>query len=151
LSLGVILLVIWATNIHSFIKLSSGDSPVRALPQIKTEEMAMDIVSERKDTFRANFRDPFSPQINRRIREPHPTLKPRVKEKKDPFNNLQLIGIIENRAVIKNSHDGVHFSSVGDTIGGFRVLSVGKDSVAVGTLGAHGQRKTFKITYSQSQ
>ncbi|HKI47503.1 MAG TPA: hypothetical protein VKA08_19390 [Balneolales bacterium] len=145
-ALGVILLVVWIVNIHSFIKLSSNDGVVRLPPEMKTEKMAMNIVTNRQDTFRADFRDPFQPEIRKRIRKADPAPQRRP-PKKDPFPEVILIGIIEKRAVLKSENRNVFFASVGDTVAGVRVLSVGQDSVRVETTGKPHRRKTLKILY----
>ena len=106
----------------------------------------MNIVSNSRDTFRADFKDPFQPEIRKRIRKSDP-VPPKKPKRKDPFPDVILIGIIEKRAVLKSGNGKVFFASVGDTVVGVRVLSVGRDSVRVGTTGTPHRKKTLKIAY----
>lgn len=127
--LGLLLMLVWGYNMISFFNLTTEEEVIKnpeTLSDLNLGEVNAPV--SKNYQYSADFRDPFRPGLTG-VRQSPPPLENKSEPEELPLPVLQLTGIVENTAIIKDQLQKPFFVSKGDTVQGARVKSVTRDSV----------------------
>lgn len=124
------LIVVWGYNSYSIVEMTNEEETAANQNQeLNVNLSELKVPDNERFTYNANFRDPFEPELRKRVRKKPPKKRPKKKVVRIP--HLQLTGIVEEMALIKNQRKQLFFVSTGDSVEGARVRFVTEDSVGL--------------------
>jgi hypothetical protein len=131
LALVIALILIWGYNSYSIMGITQKDEIMGSSENsMNFDTTGLEVPEARHFGYKANFRDPFAPQLaktgHKKAKDP-----PKKTIQKVKIPSLKLTGVIDRMALIQNRNKKLAFVSEGDTVAGARVRFVTEDSVGL--------------------